>query len=138
MENSAVKSSTLLDKTAVTLSGLCLLHCLALPLVLLVLPFLNEIPVEHLHAQMLFVVIPVSVVAFVSGFRRHGNRYVIVSGALGLVVLVIGGTFAHSYYGLLADRALTIAGAAILGVTHYHNSRLSRHRAKLSMRSSRL
>lgn len=127
MDNSAVKSSTLLDKTAVTLSGVCLLHCLALPLVLAVLPFLHEIPVEHLHVQMLIIVIPVSVFAFVMGFRRHRNKYIIVSGVLGIAILAIGGTFAHSYYGLAADRSLTIAGAAILAVTHYYNSRLSRH-----------
>lgn len=128
MDNSILKSGTILDKTAVTLSGLCLLHCLAFPLVLVVLPFLSEIPVDHLHAQMLILVIPISVFAFVSGYRRHRNFRVVVSGAVGMVVLAIGGTVAHYRYGLTADRVLTIAGALILAVTHYFNSRLSRHR----------
>lgn len=129
MDNSAVKSSNLLDKTAVTLSGLCLLHCLALPLVLIALPFLGEFSAEHLHAQMLIVVIPVSLFAFATGYRRHRNSCVIACGVLGMIVLVIGGTVAHRYYGLTADRLLTIVGTMILAVTHFYNSRLSRHRA---------
>lgn len=124
-----MKSSSVLDKTAVALSGLCLVHCLALPLVIAALPFLNELAAGHLHAQMLLVVVPVSVVAFVLGFRRHRSRYVATAGALGLVVLIVGGTVAHQRYGLAADRALTMAGALLLGVTHFYNSRLARHRA---------
>lgn len=128
-DNSGVKSSGVLDKTAVVLSGLCLVHCLALPIVLALLPFLNELVSDHLHAQMLGVVVPVSVLAFGIGFRRHRSWYVMAAGALGLVVLIVGGTLAHNRYGLTADRTLTIAGSLLLAVTHFYNSRLSRHRA---------
>ncbi|MGH8195359.1 MAG: MerC domain-containing protein [Woeseiaceae bacterium] len=124
-----MKTPHLLDKAAVTLSGLCLLHCLAMPVVLAALPFFSEIPTGHLHAELLIIVIPVSVVAFLSGYRRHGNRRVLALGTLGLVILTMGGTYAHSHYGLAADRALTIAGSLILAVTHFRNSRLSRHLA---------
>lgn len=126
-DNSGVKSPNALDKAAVALSGLCLVHCLALPLVLAVLPFLNELVADHLHAPMLLLVIPVSVLAFASGFRRHRRGGVLAFGALGLALLVLGGTVAHSRYGLAADRALTIAGSLLLAVTHFCNSRLSRH-----------
>lgn len=129
MDNSAVKTPHLLDKAAVTLSGLCLLHCLAMPVVLAALPFFNEISTGHLHAELLIIVIPVSVFAFLSGYRTHGNRMVLALGTLGLVILTIGGTYAHSHYGLAADRALTIAGSLILAVAHFRNSRLSRHLA---------
>lgn len=128
-DNSGVKTSNLLDKTAVTLSGLCLVHCLALPIVIAALPFLGEISEGHLHAQMLLLVIPVSVFAFIRGFRLHRNRHILVFGALGLGLLTVGGTYAHSHYGLAADRTLTIAGSLVLAVTHFYNSRLSRHRA---------
>lgn len=127
-DNSGVKSSSVLDKTAVVLSGLCLVHCLALPVVLALLPFLNELVSDHLHAQMLLLVVPVSVFAFAVGFRRHHSRYVMGAGALGLAVLIVGGTVAHSRYGLAADRTLTIAGSLLLAVAHFYNSRLSRHR----------
>jgi hypothetical protein len=44
-----------------------------------------------------------------------------------MLLLVIGGTVAHTYYGLAADRTFTMAGAIVLAVTHYYNSRLVRH-----------
>ena len=128
-DNSRVTPSNFMDKAAVVLSGLCLVHCLALPVMLVVLPFLNELAQGHLHAQMLVVVVPVSVFAFARGFRVHGNRYVIAFGTLGLTLLLVGGTFVHDHYGLAADRALTIAGSLVLAVCHFYNSRLSRHRA---------
>lgn len=109
------------------LSGLCLLHCLALPLVIASLPAVSEFSSGHIHAQMLIVAIPVSAVALAFGFRRHGNAYVILFGVLGMLLLIVGGTVVHSYYGLAADRTFTIAGALVLAVTHYFNSRQARH-----------
>lgn len=109
------------------LSGLCLLHCLALPFLLLLLPALSALTDGHLHAQMLLVAIPVSVVALSFGFHRHANWYVVTFGVLGMLLLIVGGTFVHSNYGIVADRIFSIAGALVLAVTHYFNSRLVRH-----------
>jgi hypothetical protein len=127
LDNSVLKSPEVLDKAAVALSGLCLLHCLALPLVLLLLPFLGALSLDRLHGQMLIVVIPVSVVALLLGFRRHRSRLVLLAGVVGMVLLIIGGTLAHNRLGIDADRTLTIAGAVVLAFTHYRNSRLARH-----------
>jgi uncharacterized membrane protein YfcA len=127
MENGTVKSPEILDKAAVALSGLCVLHCLALPFVIVLLPFLNEIAIHQWHAPMLLVVIPVSVFAFTIGYRRHANSGVIETGAVGMLFMVIGGTLAHYLLGLTADRILTIFGAVVLAAAHYRNSRLSRH-----------
>ena len=119
-----------LDQVAVALSGLCLLHCLALPFAVALLPFLSQFSDDHLHAEMLFVVIPVSVVALGLGFRRHHHRGVVISGIIGLAILTIGGTVAHDTYGLIADRILTVVGSITLAVTHYRNFRLSKHSAR--------
>ncbi len=127
MDNSAVKSTEMLDKAAVTLSGLCLLHCLALPLVLIALPFINAVSLDGLHAEMLLVVIPISTVALLLGFRRHGKRRILLAGVVGMALLIFGGTVAHDHYGVIADRTLTIAGAIVLAFTHYRNSRQARH-----------
>lgn len=127
MDNSALKPGRILDRTAVALSGLCLLHCLALPFVIALLPFAMELGDGHWHAQMLLIVVPVSVVAFALGFRRHGSGQVIAPGALGLLLLIMGGTVIHARFGLAADRAFTVAGALILAVAHFQNNRLTRH-----------
>ena len=129
MENSSGRPA-FLDQVAVALSGLCLLHCLLLPFLVAGLPFLAQFRDDHLHAEMLVVVIPVSIVALAIGFRRHRHAGIVVSGIVGLAVLTIGGTFAHSVAGLVADRTLTVIGSITLAVTHYRNFRLSRHAAR--------
>src|SRR5690606_38830581 len=89
--------------------------------------FVSELARGHLHAQLLAVVVPVSVLAFGVGFRRHRRTAVLAGGGLGLALLVVGGTVAHERYGITADRVLAVAGSLVLAFAHYRNSRLSRH-----------
>lgn len=128
MDDNCSNSLGLLDNAAVALSGICLLHCLTLPLVIAVLPFLGQFDASHFHAQILVVALPVSIVAFSLGFRRHHRLAVIAWGVLGMLILVLGGTIAHDVYGIVADRTLTIFGALILACAHYFNNRFSQHR----------
>lgn len=126
MDNRSVKEPGTLDQVAVALSGLCLVHCLLLPVAIAIIPFLGQVDESHFHLQMLVLVLPVSGIALLLGFRRHGDRRIIVAGIVGLLLLVVGGTLAHSLYGVVADRTLTILGSLILAATHYRNSQLSR------------
>ena len=128
MEDNSSHPSGLLDNAAVALSGLCLLHCLTLPLLIAVLPFMGQFGDGHFHMQMLVVVLPVSIVAFSLGYRRHHNKIIISWGFTGMLLLALGATVAHSSYGIVADRTLTIAAALILAFAHYFNNRFSRHR----------
>ena len=116
------KSTSWLDGAAVGLSALCLIHCLALPLVVAGLPFLAQFAEGHLHLQMLIIVLPLSVIAFALGFRRHRSLRIITTGTVGMILLVIGATVAHSRLGLTADRIFTISGALILAAAHFYNS----------------
>ncbi len=125
MDDSSRKRA-LFDKIAVGLSGLCLLHCLLLPFIVAILPFLGQFDDDHLHAEMLIFVIPVSVIALFVGFRRHGQVSVIFSGAAGLMILVLGAFVVHDLYGPVADRMTTVAGSLVLAYTHYRNFRLAK------------
>ena len=120
------KPTNWLDGAAVALSALCLIHCLALPIIVAGLPFLAQFAEGHLHLQMLVIVLPLSVVALALGFRRHRSARIIAAGAVGMLALVIGATVAHSHLGLAADRAFTIVGALVLAAAHYFNSVCSR------------
>ncbi len=128
MDDNSSRATGLLDNAAVALSGLCLLHCLALPMAIAVLPFLGQFSEGHFHVQMLIAVLPVSIIAFSSGFRHHRSGSVVAWGGVGVLLLVVGGTIAHGSYGIVADRLLTICGALILAAAHYFNNRFSRHR----------
>ena len=121
------KPTNWLDGAAVALSALCLVHCLALPFLVAGLPLLARFSEGHLHAQMLVIVLPLSVVAFGLGFRRHRNRRIVAAGTLGMITLVLGATVAHSQLGLAADRAFTVVGALVLAAAHYFNSMRATH-----------
>lgn len=126
MMKNRTRPASLLDRTALVLSGLCILHCLALPALILAAPLLAQAAGSHWHAPMLLFAVPVSVVAIVIGYRRHGNKAVPWLGALALAILIAGGTVVHSHYGAAADRFLTIGGSLLLALVHWRNSRLTR------------
>ena len=122
MDQNVPKSTRWLDGAAVGLSALCLVHCLALPLLVAGLPLLAQFAEGHLHSQMLVIVLPLSIVALGLGFRHHRSIRIVTAGVVGMLILVIGATVAHSELGLAADRAFTIAGALILAAAHFYNS----------------
>jgi MerC mercury resistance protein len=127
MDSSQTQTNSALDQTAVALSGLCLLHCLALPFVVGLLPFIGSYGDGHFHLQMLLIVVPVSVLAFATGFRRHRSAVVLLGGAVGLTLLILGATVAHNQLGNTADRLFTVVAAVVLATSHFYNARLARH-----------
>ena len=127
MEQSTGKSSSWLDGFAVALSALCLLHCLALPLVVAGLPFLAQFAESHLHAQVLIFVLPLSVVALGLGYRHHRDPRIVLAGAAGMLLLIAGATVAHARFGVTADRVFTVSGSLTLAAAHYFNAYRSRH-----------
>ena len=127
MDNRFSRRGGILDHAAIVLSGLCLVHCLLLPVIIVAVPLLAQLNETHFHVQMLLVVVPVSLFAFAHGYRRHGNLRIIAGGIAGIAVLFIGGTVVHASYGILADSLLTIAGSIVLATSHYFNNRLMRH-----------
>ena len=122
------KSTNWLDGAAVGLSALCLIHCLALPLVVAGLPFLAQFSEGHLHRQMLVVVLPLSIVALGLGYRHHRNGKIFAAGGVGMALLAVGASLAHDNWGLMADRSFTIIGALILAAAHFYNSVQTRDR----------
>jgi len=128
MDQNMSKSTSWLDGAAVGLSALCLIHCLALPLLVAGLPFLAQFSEGHLHAQMLFVVLPLSTIALGLGYRHHRSSVIVLAGAVGMLTLFIGATVAHSRWGLAADRSFTIVGALVLATAHFYNSVRTRER----------
>lgn len=117
---------TVLDRFAVMLSALCFLHCLITPVLLIAFPMLaiGIMADEHaFHSWMLWLVLPVSVVAFTIGFRRHRRLQVLWIGAIGLVMIFFANTIAHDI-GLWAERFGTLFAAIVLAFAHLRNYQL--------------
>ena len=122
MDQDTPNKTNWLDGAAVVLSALCLVHCLALPLIVIGVPFLAQFAEGHLHLQMLVVVLPLSTPALGIGYRRHRNSRILFAGIVGMLLLIIGATVAHAQLGLIADRAFTICGSLTLATAHFFNS----------------
>ncbi len=132
MDQDTPNKTNWLDGAAVVLSALCLVHCLALPLIIIGVPFLAQFAEGHLHLQMLVIVLPLSTLALGIGYRRHRNSRILIGGVVGMSLLIIGATVAHAQLGLIADRAFTICGSLTLATAHYFNSIRARAACALS------
>jgi hypothetical protein len=123
----------LADLTGIILSLTCLLHCLALPLLLLLAPALSRwiaLP-EGIHAVILLLALPAAMIAMRDGWRRHRRLAPAILAAIGLGLLALG-LSAHERWIAAADpeaadRVLTSAGALTLAAAHLVNWRW-RHR----------
>ncbi|WP_260580517.1 MerC family mercury resistance protein [Sphingopyxis sp. PET50] len=121
----------LADLTGLALSATCLVHCLALPMLLLLAPALGHwiaLP-EWTHAAILLLALPAAAVAMRGGWRRHGHMAPPLTAAAGLVLLALG-LAAHEGWivfadAAAADRLFTSAGALGLTGAHLANWRLS-------------
>lgn len=123
----------LADLTGIALSFTCLIHCLALPLLLLLAPALSRwvaLP-EGVHAAILLLALPAAAIAMRDGWRRHRRLTPGLFAIAGLGLLATGLAAHEGWFAVadheLADRLLTSVGALTLAAAHLVNWRW-RHR----------
>ncbi len=116
------------DGLGMLASGLCLVHCLALPALAVAMPGLGhafEHEHEHTgsfpvaHVVFLLAAVPVGLVGLVRGRARHGRSAILVLGLLGLGLLAMGVVFDANWLGML----LSITGGLVLAAAHLWNFR---------------
>jgi hypothetical protein len=113
----------LADKTAIGLSLLCAIHCLALPVLVVLAPALGSMAIadESFHLWVVAVAIPVSAYALLLGCRKHRHLSVLATGIIGLTVLGVAALAGHDLVGESGERALTLLGAFIIAWSHVRN-----------------
>lgn len=110
------------DGLAVGASVLCLIHCLALPILIAALPALAaRLDLgEGFHLTVLAFALPVSAVALGEGWRRHHGLTPLFFGAAGLVLLAAGIAFEDW---VAVETGVTVAGSLLLAGAHVANWR---------------
>jgi len=114
-------TTTRLDRAAVFLSGLCLLHCLAIPFALLLGPVLSQwlaSSESQVHWILLALALPISGIALGRGYRKHPSLLTLVLGAIGLIFMLLG---VSHILGEAYEIALTVIGVAMLLAAHLRN-----------------
>ncbi|HIL84025.1 MAG TPA: MerC domain-containing protein [Pseudomonadales bacterium] len=112
-----------MDTAAVVLSGVCMLHCLALPIALTILPIVNVTLLDEstFHLIMMAMILPISIIALTIGCRQHKDKLTLVLGTVGLGILTITAIFGHDLLGLTGERIVTSIGGLILAAAHIQN-----------------
>ena len=113
-----------LDRAAMGASAACLLHCVALPVVLAMLPLVGTVIVipESFHLWMLVFAVPVALVALIAGRALHGRNDPLIVGLAGLVGLASGALVAEG----ALETGLTVVGGVALASAHAMNARFRR------------
>lgn len=114
------------DKVSIGLSLLCAAHCLALPLILILLPSLTALQLEDetFHVWMLVAVFPTSIYALTVGCKRHKRYRLLALGVAGLTLLILAVLLGHEITGEYGEKALTVLGASLIAAGHFANFRL--------------
>ena len=117
------------DKAAIGLSLLCAMHCLAFPLIIVLLPSLAALQLndEAFHLWMVLAVIPTSVYALTMGCKQHKRYRLLILGVLGLACLISAVVLGETLHSESMEKILTSIGAGIIAYGHYRNYRLCQY-----------
>lgn len=119
------RNTPLFDGVALGASALCLVHCLALPLLITALPALStilDVP-ERFHRGLLLIAAPASLIAVLLGRRHHHRLSPALLAIFGMSLLFWGA------YGAATARnelLLSVAGGLVLAWAHIRNWLLQR------------
>lgn len=117
------RPASLLDRIAIGLSGLCLLHCVA-GFVLLSLFALSGDWLDHrVHVIGLLLAMPLAAVALWRGWRQHGRLPIGLLGVIGLAVMAASLVVAH---GQISEMLVSMLGVGLLAAAHWLNLRALR------------
>ncbi len=123
---------TCADKAAIGLSILCTLHCLILPILLVLTPAMTGLFAfsdEAFHLWLLFAVLPISTFAVTAGYMHHRKFRVSAISILGMALLIIAAVFGHDWLGETGEVVFTVIGSLLVAIGHFQNLKF-RHRAK--------
>ena len=125
-------NTVFLDKVAISLSSLCIAHCLMFPIIATLVPSFLALGVntESFHFWMIFSVIPTSVYALSLGCKKHHQTSVFIIGITGLSCLIIAFVLGANSLTEIGEKSLTTLGALIISDAHVKNFKLCQHHDK--------
>jgi hypothetical protein len=117
-----------LDRIGVFLSATCLLHCLALPVLLTIAPITQTglMDEQTFHLVLLWFILPVSLIALGIGCRQHKDLIIVLLGGTGLSLLLFAGLLGHTYLSPPTERVLIVVAGLILAAAHLRNFKICR------------
>jgi hypothetical protein len=113
------------DRVAIALSTICIVHCLAMPFVIALVPvtafaFGGD---GHFHSLMLWFVVPTSVLGFGLGVRVHRRADIVALGALAIGALAAAAFWGHGAWDPTVEVLVNVGASVLLAAAHWRNFR---------------
>ena len=120
-----MKTHPITDKFAAGLSIACALHCLLVPSFFIVTSGALTLSIdnESIHWAILFLAIPISTYALISGVSNHNDYGVFLLGLAGLGVLITT-ALSESFLKETSITIFTLLGSALVVYAHTRNFQL--------------
>lgn len=116
------KYKDIYDKIGVWLSGLCIIHCILVPLLFLFYPAVGENIESHfLHSVFFLVIMAVAIVSFSTGYKLHKRLEPILYLISGLLILLINLLFHEKL--LNYEMGLNVLGSLLVVISHIKNKK---------------
>jgi hypothetical protein len=110
------------DKLGLSLSALCAIHCLFIPVIIAVLPLSPfALAVEHwFHPVFALLIAPT---IFYAVRRSHFNKRIVTLLTTGFILIIAGWLLGHYILGHIFETITTLIGSIFLIAGHWHNYR---------------
>jgi len=117
-----------MDIAGVFASTLCMIHCLLLPIVVAVMPFVAKPLMKHdwVHAGLAGFVLTFCLIAYIPGYLQHRDKRLIYVGVVGLT-LVFFATFVARAWGEIIEAVIITAGNTVIIFGHMLNRKKLAH-----------
>jgi hypothetical protein len=117
--------SKYVDRVAIALSTICIVHCLAMPFVIALLPVTALVVGGdgHFHSLMLWFVVPTSIIGFGLGLRVHRRFEIVAFGALAIATLATVALWGHGAWDPSLEVVVNVAASVALAAAHWRNFR---------------
>lgn len=108
------KNAEILDRAGMFVSALCAIHCAMIPILAIASPVLYSLfDNPTVHIIFMIFVLPLGIAAFYLGYRHHRDLSILMTGIIGLSVVVISI--------MIHEDILTVIGSSVLIYSHYKN-----------------
>jgi hypothetical protein len=114
------------DRIGISLSTVCVAHCILTPLAFLLLPMIGYAAGEHTHVVhwiMLTLLLPVALIAFWRGYRHHGKIIPLILAVVGMTLIVAALLVVDRPDQLMYHYIVNVIGSVFLLTGHVQNRR---------------
>ena len=119
MHNTKESKPGFWDKVGMSLSGICAIHCLLVPVIVALIPLWPAFEEFHEYTHLIFF-IAISPAVYLSLRRRHQSPKITILLLAGLGVIFIAWYF-NQHLGEYGEAGITLIGSMLLITGHWLN-----------------